>query len=551
MYKAQIQSLIDENQTYSSEISRLNQKISALTQRLEQVTADQEKSKEKYKIISQSLLEANNKIIKIEEKYSKLKNFSKSKEEKLQSELTKASSSLASLQMDFSVKLESLAQRPSPKPSKGISQEQFNNLINQKKDLEKSFLTEKNSMGAEIRRLKKEVQGVKGELEKEKKNAEELKKNLEKKVEEQGKEIEKKQQENQEIFKKLQGFQSLTGQDSAMLKQEMIEKEEEFVRILQEITEEFQDYKNYAEETIKNNIEYREIAEIVENMKKQFIKVKNLKKSLNVNLDCIGKVVKDFYSITPYPLPPNSHNEYSSTYLKVLEDLSKTITSVKMYSKKLESNSETITKFFESHSEELIASEKQKLHELIELSKENHSLNSQIQELLESKHEKSQSHSSKDQKSSENDQEKLSESLKASKNLLETLKNKLKSFKIKQTSELEAWNLRENLYKKTIQSLNTQLLLQSSQMLECKKLESLKPKTFELHISELQKELSEKCLKLEIFSQDFLSLQQLQKELEKTFEVTIAQVSSSNSLISEFYESGLELISKVAVLVNT
>lgn len=545
LYKSQIQSLIQENQAYTSEITRLTQIISSLTSKLGQLTSDLDKSSSKNKIISQSLLESNTKLIQLQEKYLKLKNFSKSKQEKLKLDLQEANSNLTILQSDFSSKLETFSCHLKPaatvpvtkaktKTQGIVTQDQLKNLLNQKKDLEKSFLNEKHLMTSEIQALKKEKKSLQVSLEKEKKTVNELKEIIEANETMIRIEIEKKEKEKEILQDKWGGEKVEMNDFVKSAKIQMMDDEEEYLKVLKEIQEEFQDYKKLGDEVLDKFESKKDFDECLQRLDKMFVKIRNIKKSINVNLDCVGKVVKEFYSVSPFTIPPNSHNEYTSEYLKVFEELKRTLKAVKLNQVKLENQMETVVKYFDLHSEELITAEKQKIQEFIELSKENILLHSQMQGLIDGK--------GKDGGSKDEDWKSCVE---VSKSLLETLKKRVNSFKVKQTSELEAWILRENLYKKTIQSLNSQLTLHNSQLLDYKKLLSSQPSTYEIHISELQKELSESCLKLQVLSQDYSTLQDLQKKSEESFQISLIQVSSSNQLLLEFYQTGLEIIEKI------
>ena len=389
-------------------------------------------------------------------------------------------------------------------------------------------------MTSEIQALKKEKKSLQVSLEKEKKTVNELKEIIEANETMIRIEIEKKEKEKEILQDKWGGEKVEMNDFVKSAKIQMMDDEEEYLKVLKEIQEEFQDYKKLGDEVLDKFESKKDFDECLQRLDKMFVKIRNIKKSINVNLDCVGKVVKEFYSVSPFTIPPNSHNEYTSEYLKVFEELKRTLKAVKLNQVKLENQMETVVKYFDLHSEELITAEKQKIQEFIELSKENILLHSQMQGLIDGK--------GKDGGSKDEDWKSCVE---VSKSLLETLKKRVNSFKVKQTSELEAWILRENLYKKTIQSLNSQLTLHNSQLLDYKKLLSSQPSTYEIHISELQKELSESCLKLQVLSQDYSTLQDLQKKSEESFQISLIQVSSSNQLLLEFYQTGLEIIEKI------
>ena len=415
-----------------------------------------------------------------------------------------------------------------------MTQDQLKNLLNQKKDLEKSFLNEKHLMTAEIQSLKKEKKTLQVSLEKEKKTVAELRETVEAREVMIRAEIEKNEKEKESMQDRWGGEKVEMNGFVNSAKIQMMDDGEEYLKVLKEIQDDFQEYKKFGGQVLEKLESGKGFDECLQRLDRMFIKIKNIKKSINLNLDCVGKVVKEFYSVTPFTIPPNSHNEYTSEYLKVFEELKKSLKAVKMNQAKLENQMETVVKYFDMHSEELITAEKQKIQEFIELSKENISLHSQMQGFIEGK--------GKDASMKDEEWKSCAE---VSKSLLESLKKRVNSFKVKQTSELEAWVLRENLYKKTIQSLNSQLTLHNSQLLDYKKLLSPQPSTYEIHISELQKELSESTLKLQVLSQDYSILQDLQKKSEESFTISLIQVSSSNQLLLEFYQTGLEIIEKI------
>jgi hypothetical protein len=324
---------------------------------------------------------------------------------------------------------------------------------------------------------------------------------------------------------------------------ENLKREEEYLSALQGLQDEFEDYKIYAEELLKTQNSFKDFGEILDLLSVQFNKLKKLKKSISVHFDCVGKAVKEFYSLSPYTIPPTTPSEYSSEYLKTFEELKNLIKTVKNYQGKLEKQSQTIINSIDAHSEELVEGEKQKISEFFQLSNENLSLSSQLQELIQAKMKKLDSEDSNLKMTLEN--------LKISQELVQKLKKKLNSFKVKQNSELSAWSLRENLYKKTIKSLNSQLEIQNSQFGDYKKLVNLEARTLEMHLNELRKEMFDKNLMIEVLKQDLNTLQSVQKDAEDKFLKSIKTMEVSDSMLVEFYSTGIDLISKIKKEMST
>lgn len=538
LYKVQVKSLSEENKAYQQEITRLNQKVTILTEKLEDLNQELKKTKEKNAIIGHSLLETSQKFVKIEDKCKKLEKFYKEKEGKLQEELKKTQSSLSVIESDFSKKLENFTEKPVKSLDKTlISKDQVTILIQQKKEIEKNFLQEKKNLNEELKSAKKKIRELEKMLESEKqaKNTCEVQIRVLKSKEQQILSI--KDSESAMMGSQILELENAFRDKTLQMEVDNLRREEEYLSALQGLQDEFEDYKIYAEELIKTQNTFKDFGEVLDVLSVQFNKLRKMKKSISVHFDCVGKAVKEFYSLTPYTIPPETPSEYNSEYLKTFEELKNLIKTVKNYQNKLEKQSQSITNSIEAHSEELVAAEKQKISEFFQLSNENHSLSTQVQELIQAK--------TKKLDSGDQNIKMILENLKISQDLVQNLKKKLNSFKVKQNSDLAAWSLRENLYKKTIKSLNSQLELQNSQFVDYKKLVNLESGTLELHLNELRKEMFDKNLMIEVLKKDLSTLHGAQKEAEQKFLQSVRMVEVSNNTLVEFYSTGIDLISKI------
>ena len=538
LYKVQIKSLSEENKAYQQEITRLNQKVAILTEKLEDQNQELKKTKEKNVIIGHSLLETSQKLVKIEDRHKKLERFAKEKEEKLKGELKKTQSSLSVIESDFSKKLGNLTEKPVKSVDKTmISKDQLAVLIEQKNEIEKKFLQENKNLTGDLKSAKTKIRELEKLLESEK----QAKTSCEVQIR-----VLKSKEQQLLIFKDseyaMASSQIIELENGFMNRAQQMEvdnlrREEEYLSALQGLQDEFEDYKVYAEELIKTQNTFKDFGEILDVLNVQFNNQKKMKKSISVHFDCVGKAVKEFYSLVPYTIPPNTPSEYNSEYLKTFEDLKTLMKTVKNHQSKLEKQSQTITNSIEAHSEELIEAEKQKISEFFQLSNENLSLSKQLQELIQAR--------TKKLVSEDQNTQTTFELLKISQGLVESLKKKLNSFKVKQNSELSAWSLRENLYKKTIKSLSSQLELQNSQFVDYKKLVNLESGTMELHLNELKKEMFDKNLMIEVLRQDLGTLQGAQKEAEQKFLQAVRTVELSNSMLLEYCSTGIDLIAKM------
>ena len=538
LHKNQIYTLTEENIAYKNEIERLNNRMTSLALTIEKMAKEINSFKVQASATANKLTEISRENSALSEKNAKLKSFHKQNEEKLRKSLEESLVNYEKLESSFNTQLNNLSSRAAVRPkaekSEGVvSKEQVITLLTQKKALEDSFAQERKLLLKEnsnhlktISQLKKKI-----ECDLDRRITTEASLNDDIKLL-----IEDVEKANQEIARLKEQFKQREDKFNNEIRELNIiisEREMDYLESFQQFQEDYLEYQESVEETMDLNEINSRADKIAAGNKDTCDKIYKIKVNIDESYERIRKIIlksNDKLKDLNYTYTTKNHAQ-NIDLDNLISSLASINADIQEYRNALEKQSNDIFSFFEKHQEELTNIEKENIQKLVSISNENNELNYKLLEKLQKRATQvrlkknklpSDNLDSKFYNQNEEDQQLiLQELIEQNKLLLQKLTKRNISSGKKRSCELEAWVLREELYKRTIKSLNDQISTITTQSLTINKLKRLNPDIKAQEISQLRKELTIKNEQLVKFEQDCNELKTMLVEERNTFLVII------------------------------
>lgn len=547
LLKTQIDALNEENAVYKAEIDRINGKLEMIQNKNEKLIGELNKAKvfvETSKTNTQELLRKNEQL---QQKLQKIEYQSKQKEEKLKQELQASQNQNKTLENEFLNKIEELSKKiiiPAKSNSR-VPEAQLQTLLAQKKEIEEGFIQEKNCMNREIEKYLKTIKELKKRIEQEKNLRESMENSYKNDIKILFDDLETANKEIKRLEQDIEYKDKLYTTEILEVNMKSEEREKEISLILEELQDEIKVYKDGMEKHFEKKENSFKNKEVYEYIRKKYKKIKSLSDQTK---SFISELIEFLHSSTSVPeIPiqlPQKPVQISTESLKILKTLK---ASVKSGLKTLEKQQQALECFFEEHSSELISKEKSNIQEIIKVSNENMELNSKLSVLQCMRSEYLtylRALTTSKEKLPEIDAEMHAvnqELVTQNTKLLEKISKKALSLKTKQNSELDAWVLRENIYKKSLKALKDQISLLFTQIQELKKAKDIQNEFIKGQNTELLQEIVVKAEELENIKTRHIQAEERMKEKEQYFEVCISKLQKMECEVFQYFEESLKL----------
>lgn len=547
LLKTQIDALNEENAVYKAEIDRINGKLEMIQNKNEKLIGELNKAKvfvEASKTNTQELLRKNEQL---QQKLQKIEYQSKQREEKLKQELQASQNQNKTLENEFLNKIEELSKKiviPAKSNSR-VPEAQLQTLLAQKKEIEEGFIQEKNCMNREIEKYLKTIKELKKRIEQEKNLRESMENSYKNDIKILFDDLETANKEIKRLEQDIEYKDKLYTTEILEVNMKSEEREKEISLILEELQDEIKVYKDGMEKHFEKKENSFKNKEVYEYIRKKYKKIKSLSDQTK---SFISELIEFLHSSTSVPeIPiqlPQKPVQISTESLKILKTLK---ASVKSGLKTLEKQQQALECFFEEHSSELISKEKSNIQEIIKVSNENMELNSKLSVLQCMRSEYLtylRALTTSKEKLPEIDAEMHAvnqELVTQNTKLLEKISKKALSLKTKQNSELDAWVLRENIYKKSLKALKDQISLLFTQIQELKKAKDIQNEFIKGQNTELLQEIVVKAEELENIKTTHIQAEERMKEKEQYFEVCISKLQKMECEVFQYFEESLKL----------
>lgn len=547
LLKTQIDALNEENAVYKAEIDRINGKLEMIQNKNEKLIGELNKAKvfvETSKTNTQELLRKNEQL---QQKLQKIEYQSKQREEKLKQELQASQNQNKTLENEFLNKIEELSKKiiiPAKSNSR-VPEAQLQTLLAQKKEIEEGFIQEKNCMNREIEKYLKTIKELKKRIEQEKNLRESMENSYKNDIKILFDDLETANKEIKRLEQDIEYKDKLYTTEILEVNMKSEEREKEISLILEELQDEIKVYKDGMEKHFEKKENSFKNKEVYEYIRKKYKKIKSLSDQTK---SFISELIEFLHSSTSVPeIPiqlPQKPVQISTESLKILKTLK---ASVKSGLKTLEKQQQALECFFEEHSSELISKEKSNIQEIIKVSNENMELNSKLSVLQCMRSEYLtylRALTTSKEKLPEIDAEMHAvnqELVTQNTKLLEKISKKALSLKTKQNSELDAWVLRENIYKKSLKALKDQISLLFTQIQELKKAKDIQNEFIKGQNTELLQEIVVKAEELENIKTRHIQAEERMKEKEQYFEVCISKLQKMECEVFQYFEESLKL----------
>ena len=489
----------------------------------------------------------------LKEKIKKIEQFHLQKEEKLTKELNQIKSNYEKLENDFNKKLSQISDRAliSKKTSNitNITQEQLNSLMSQKKLADECFIQEKNRLLKEISKQNKTISQLNKELAYEKELQTRMEYGFKNDIQSLINDIENANSKIDSLMDEVDQRENNYNEKISELNQIFDEREGEFFKTLQEFQDEFNDYKEHMELTAQKNEKSLKIEDFRSELK-------IISKNLEQNRDNLGQKLDDIKEILQYSTDhfkiiaysPRSNNNHKDSELTILleniKNLMKVIKNNKAVMEKLQNE---LSAYFEAHQIEIINKENENLKKLYLLSNENAEMQQKLLEINKNKpfeirlkknsKKKLEDEECFEEEEKNDEKDKIIADL-AQQNqvLIGKLKKKLISNEKKQRCELDAWELREEIYKKAIKNISEQIGSINSQLKEAKRLKNSSNELKIKQLSQLNEELISKDSEISYFKQELASHQADFIKERENFQEGLIRFQKFNSEIHQLLQ---------------
>lgn len=488
LYQKQMDLLTDENTVYKKEIARLGSKIGSLEATIQVLSNDLCVVKSNEIALTYRISALTKENESVQGKLADFKSFHKQKTSSLQKSLDEAIQSSTSLQSEFSKVLKSPL--PSKKPENFISTDQLAALLKQKKVLEDLYLNEKKILIRENSAHLKTILNLQKQIEYDLEKRLGAEAGLKKDVNLLVSDLERANEEIGRLKKELENIGEVHRAEVNKLNQNYLEREEDFLDSWQRIEEEFEEYKEFAEELERSKEENDRKVEVIDVMMKNFAEIKGMYEDVTkVLYDIVEGIKKSNEIIRDINVVHSEPQGFEKAQInKLLVSVEKIQNDVQIDRAKAEKLSNHVLSLLSEHQLDVISKEKESIEQFLTLSNENLNLNQKLLNKIQS--DSIEVRTKKALPKISEDPEFATESQKIG-DFLKNLKKKKISNEKKQRCELEAWELREVLYKKSIKSLSDQFAVLSSQSLSLKRLEKQVPELKVLENALKKSELSQ------------------------------------------------------------
>ncbi|OMJ78359.1 hypothetical protein SteCoe_21841 [Stentor coeruleus] len=548
LFKTQINTLNEENTAYKAEIDRLNGKLEMLQNKNEKLIEELNKAKifvETSKTNTQEFVSKNEQL---HQKLQKIEYQSKQREEKLKQDLLASQNQSKTLESEFLNKIEELSKKiVSPaKSNSRIPENQLQALLAQKKDIEKVFIQEKNGLTREIEKYLKTIKELKKRIEQEKNAWESMENSYKNDIKILFDDLETANKEIKRLEQEIEYKDKMYTTEILDVNMKSEEREKEISMILEELQGELKVYKDSIEKKFEKKENSFKNKEIYEYIRKKYKKIKCLSGQTN---NFIAELISFLNSSVSAPETliqiPQKPVQISAESLNIIKTLK---TSIESKLKTLEKQQQTLENYFEEHSSELISKEKNNIQEIIKISNENMELNSKLSVLQCMRSEyltylRALTTSKEKLPEIDNEMNTVNQELVAQNTkLLKKISKKTLSLKTKQNSELDAWILRENLYKKSLKALKDQISLLFTQIQELEKVKDIQTEFIKGQNTELLQEIAFKTEEITNIKTTKFQAEERMKEKERYFEECVTKLQKMECEVFQCFEESLKLV---------
>lgn len=552
LYKAQIETLTEENTIFKTEIDRLNNKIHGLSCKINESNLELQRLKEHQFLTTTKNIEALRENESLKEKLKKTENFYKLKQEKLKTELEESKSKYETLESEFSKKLTELLTRscpPAKKDDTKITSDQLLTLINQKKALEQTFAQKTSELKRENSKYLKTITGLKRQIEGEKQQKIEIEKTFKDDISSLIKDIEALNKEIDRLQRIIIEKEVNYNADIKDLNIFFAEREAEYLENFEKLQEDYQNYKFCMDSIACDNEINLKVNEFVENIHNAQEKIDKIYYGIDLAFRELIKHLQEYQNkAIPDIFDPLVYKTNETGTSKLITSVKAIINSIEKQKTTLEAQQENIFKSFESLNNEISIKEKENIKEIIRISNENLEINQKLSEMYQLKADNLRLNKavqiSHNKNTLNDDYQKIIDDLTSqNKSLQQKLKIKIKSTEKKKYADLETWELREEHYKNTVKTLGDQIKTLSSQVLEIKKFSKFKPDLKNLEIKELKSDLSKILNFFEKFQKNNENQQELYLKGFQELGFQKIRLESLYSYINDYLQESIKLVS--------